>query len=69
MSIVTFFSRLDPINKPEIRSHSERYTILLRAMGHLVDLQVENFKSYAGRQYIGTFENFTAIIGPNGSGI
>jgi hypothetical protein len=29
---------------------------------------VENFKSYKGRQTIGPFKSFTAIIGPNGSG-
>ncbi|KAI8927149.1 RecF/RecN/SMC [Entophlyctis helioformis] len=37
-------------------------------MGHLVLLEVENFKSYKGRQSIGPFFNFTAVIGPNGSG-
>jgi structural maintenance of chromosome 4 len=32
-------------------------------------LEVENFKSYYGKQTIGPFhKNFTAIIGPNGSG-
>lgn len=31
-------------------------------------LEVENFKSYKGHQYIGPFQGFTAIIGPNGSG-
>ncbi|TKR95530.1 hypothetical protein L596_009685 [Steinernema carpocapsae] len=32
-------------------------------------IEVENFKSYYGRQVIGPFhKNFTAIIGPNGSG-
>lgn len=34
----------------------------------LVELQVENFKSYAGNQTIGPFDGFTCIIGPNGSG-
>ncbi|KOB66222.1 Structural maintenance of chromosomes smc4 [Operophtera brumata] len=33
---------------------------------HIVN---ENFKSYAGKQYLGPFhKSFTAIIGPNGSG-
>merc|ERR1711860_133733 len=31
-------------------------------------IDVENFKSYKGRQRIGPFKKFTAIIGPNGSG-
>ena len=32
-------------------------------------LEVENFKSYAGRQTLGPFRpDFTAIIGPNGAG-
>uniref|UniRef100_A0A1I7XYB7 Structural maintenance of chromosomes protein n=1 Tax=Steinernema glaseri TaxID=37863 RepID=A0A1I7XYB7_9BILA len=32
-------------------------------------IEVENFKSYYGKQVIGPFhKNFTAIIGPNGSG-
>lgn len=31
-------------------------------------LELENFKSYAGRQKIGPFKSFTAIVGPNGSG-
>ncbi|KAJ3036857.1 Structural maintenance of chromosomes protein 1 [Rhizophlyctis rosea] len=37
-------------------------------MGRLVRLEVENFKSYKGRQTIGPFHNFTSVIGPNGSG-
>ncbi|KAJ3332898.1 Structural maintenance of chromosomes protein 1 [Blyttiomyces sp. JEL0837] len=37
-------------------------------MGRLLQLEVENFKSYKGRQIIGPFENFTSVIGPNGSG-
>lgn len=36
--------------------------------GRVVQLEVENFKSYRGRQVIGPFHNFTAVIGPNGSG-
>ena len=31
-------------------------------------LEVENFKSYAGKQTVGPFKGFTAIVGPNGSG-
>lgn len=30
--------------------------------------EVENFKSYAGKQIIGPFHDFTCVIGPNGSG-
>ncbi|KAJ3297255.1 Structural maintenance of chromosomes protein 1 [Borealophlyctis nickersoniae] len=37
-------------------------------MGRLLQLEVENFKSYKGRQIIGPFNNFTSVIGPNGSG-
>jgi structural maintenance of chromosome 1 len=32
-------------------------------------IEVENFKSYKGHQIIGPFKKFTAIIGPNGSGM
>jgi structural maintenance of chromosome 1 len=35
----------------------------------LVRLEVENFKSYKGKQTIGPFTRFTAVIGPNGSGM
>jgi structural maintenance of chromosome 1 len=31
-------------------------------------IELENFKSYAGRQRIGPFFSFTSVIGPNGSG-
>ena len=34
----------------------------------LKQLEVENFKSYRGRQVIGPFSTFSAVIGPNGSG-
>ncbi|WFD32401.1 Structural maintenance of chromosomes protein 1 [Malassezia sp. CBS 17886] len=34
----------------------------------LKQLEVENFKSYRGRQTIGPFFAFSAVIGPNGSG-
>ncbi|XP_060751158.1 structural maintenance of chromosomes protein 1A-like isoform X2 [Tachysurus vachellii] len=37
-------------------------------MGYLKLIEIENFKSYKGRQIIGPFRKFTAIIGPNGSG-
>ncbi|EDV24924.1 uncharacterized protein TRIADDRAFT_25837 [Trichoplax adhaerens] len=37
-------------------------------MGILTQLEIENFKSYKGKQIIGPFKRFTAIIGPNGSG-
>ncbi|GFO15543.1 structural maintenance of chromosomes protein [Plakobranchus ocellatus] len=36
--------------------------------GYLKYIEVENFKSYRGKQTIGPFKQFTAIIGPNGSG-
>ncbi len=32
-------------------------------------IELENFKSYKGHQTIGPLFNFTAIIGPNGSGM
>ncbi len=37
-------------------------------MGKLDRLELENFKSYHGKQVIGPFDNFTCIIGPNGAG-
>ena len=37
-------------------------------MGRIDRLELENFKSYAGKQFIGPFRNFTAIVGPNGAG-
>eukprot|EP00755_Sulcionema_specki_P011506 Sspe_Gene.7740::Locus_2624_Transcript_1_1_Confidence_1.000_Length_3987::g.7740::m.7740/K06636/SMC1; structural maintenance of chromosome 1 len=37
-------------------------------IGHIEQLVVENFKSYAGVHQIGPFRDFTCIIGPNGSG-
>ena len=36
--------------------------------GRIVRLDVENFKSYGGKQTIGPFLDFTAVIGPNGAG-
>ncbi|XP_067906906.1 structural maintenance of chromosomes protein 1B-like isoform X4 [Heterodontus francisci] len=37
-------------------------------MGTLQLIEVENFKSWRGRQLIGPFMRFNCIIGPNGSG-
>ncbi|PIA14795.1 RecF/RecN/SMC protein [Coemansia reversa NRRL 1564] len=37
-------------------------------MGRLVQLELENFKSYRGHQVIGPFTSFTAVVGPNGAG-
>ena len=37
-------------------------------MAFLEHLELENFKSYKGRQIVGPFHRFTAVIGPNGSG-
>ena len=39
-----------------------------RIMGRLKCLEVENFKSYEGKQLVGPFFNFTCVIGPNGAG-
>jgi len=36
--------------------------------GRLKYIELENFKSYKGKQTIGPFKKFSAIIGPNGSG-
>ncbi|TNN06725.1 Structural maintenance of chromosomes protein isoform 1 [Schistosoma japonicum] len=36
--------------------------------GKLKYIELENYKSYKGKQVIGPFSVFTAIIGPNGSG-
>ncbi|CAL8094971.1 unnamed protein product [Calicophoron daubneyi] len=36
--------------------------------GRLKYIELENYKSYKGKQVIGPFSTFTAIIGPNGSG-
>ncbi|KAJ1504226.1 Structural maintenance of chromosomes protein 1, partial [Coelomomyces lativittatus] len=41
---------------------------MVMAQGHLVRLEVNNFKSYKDLHIIGPFKSFTAIIGPNGSG-
>ncbi|XP_077373299.1 structural maintenance of chromosomes protein 1B [Festucalex cinctus] len=37
-------------------------------MGYLKQLEVENFKTWRGKQVIGPFMEFNCIIGPNGSG-
>ena len=37
-------------------------------MGYLKQLDVENFKSWRGKQVIGPFMKFNCIIGTNGSG-
>ncbi|GJP54722.1 hypothetical protein CLOM_g13772 [Closterium sp. NIES-68] len=37
-------------------------------VGMVHRIEVENFKSYKGRQVIGPFMNFTAVVGPNGAG-
>jgi structural maintenance of chromosome 1 len=37
-------------------------------MGKLFKLEIENFKSYAGTQVIGPFQNFSCVVGPNGAG-
>ncbi|CAN6829526.1 unnamed protein product [Brassica oleracea] len=34
----------------------------------ILQLEMENFKSYKGHQLVGPFKDFTAIIGPNGAG-
>jgi structural maintenance of chromosome 1 len=39
-----------------------------RGGGRIDRLEMENFKSYKGRQTIGPFFDFTAIVGPNGAG-
>eukprot|EP01138_Halocafeteria_seosinensis_P004484 gb/GECG01004587.1/.p1 GENE.gb/GECG01004587.1/~~gb/GECG01004587.1/.p1 ORF type:complete len:322 (+),score=62.98 gb/GECG01004587.1/:1-966(+) len=36
--------------------------------GKIERINVHNFKSYAGKQVIGPFHDFTAVIGPNGAG-
>ncbi len=39
-----------------------------RQEGRIVRLEIEDFKSYRGKQQIGPFKAFTAVVGPNGSG-
>uniref|UniRef100_A0A3Q2FV41 RecF/RecN/SMC N-terminal domain-containing protein n=1 Tax=Cyprinodon variegatus TaxID=28743 RepID=A0A3Q2FV41_CYPVA len=38
-------------------------------MGYLKLIEIENFKSWRGKQIIGPFVRFNCIIGPNGSGM
>ena len=37
-------------------------------MGRLRYLELDNFKSYAGKHVVGPFDDLTCIIGPNGAG-
>jgi structural maintenance of chromosome 1 len=37
-------------------------------MGRLERLELDNFKSYGGKQTVGPFSDFTCVIGPNGAG-
>lgn len=37
-------------------------------MGRLRHLELDNFKSYSGKQVVGPFDDFTCVIGPNGAG-
>jgi structural maintenance of chromosome 1 len=50
--------------------YSRDFVVLtpVRIMGRLQRLELENFKSYFGKQVVGPFDNFTCIIGPNGAG-
>lgn len=57
-----FFPHFSPPFRPRLLSAAAA------AMGFLKLIEIENFKSYKGRQIIGPFRRFTAIIGPNGSG-
>lgn len=57
-----FFPHFSPPFRPRLLSTAAA------AMGFLKLIEIENFKSYKGRQIIGPFRRFTAIIGPNGSG-
>lgn len=38
------------------------------AGGRIDHIEVKNFKSYQGVHVIGPFRDFTAVVGPNGSG-
>lgn len=35
----------------------------------LLRLELDNFKSYEGKQIVGPFADFTCVIGPNGAGM
>lgn len=37
-------------------------------MGRIDRIEITDFKSYAGKQIIGPFKDFTAVVGPNGAG-
>jgi hypothetical protein len=52
-----------------VSSAPSRTPVHSAAMGRLARLELENFKSYRGKQVIGPFKTFTAIIGPNGAGL
>lgn len=50
--------------KPDFHSRSNRKDRLM-----ILNVEVNNFKSYSGKAFIGPFhKSFTSIIGPNGSG-
>ena len=54
--------REEAVVRPVLGMGRERRARLI--IDHLV---LEDFKSYAGRQVIGTFHgNFTSVVGPNG---
>lgn len=40
----------------------------LNGTAFLQFIEMENFKSYRGKVVIGPLKQFTAVIGPNGSG-
>jgi len=58
------------VEREREREIERAYIILIYfdIMGKISHLEVFNFKSYAGKQVIGPFKDFTAVIGPNGSG-
>ena len=55
-----------PIYAP--RTADRARLTMAKQSGRLHRLEVENWKSYGGRQVIGPFSDFTAVIGPNGAG-
>lgn len=68
--IKAFFRNLvGAISAERINHLSVYYSMTGENGGRLIRLELENFKSYHGRQIIGPFdENFVSIIGPNGAG-
>jgi structural maintenance of chromosome 1 len=40
----------------------------MSSIGYIKRIEFNNFKSYAEKHVLGPFKDFTAIIGPNGSG-